>query len=59
MATIAPGRFAAECLAAAAKDGITAEEVNEDFPDLEDHMSGVIEAINDAEVARLRTQEPS
>lgn len=54
-----PGRFAAKCLADAAKAGISAEEIDEDFPDLEDHMSEAIEAINSAEVDRLRTQEPS
>lgn len=54
-----PGRYAAACLAKAAKAGISEEEIQEDFPDLEDHMSEAIDTVNDLALARAKTQEPS
>jgi hypothetical protein len=45
--------YAEDCLAAAAKKGITKNEIEEDYGDLVDHMSGAIEDANDAETKTL------
>ena len=45
--------YAEDCLAAAAKKGITKNEIEEDYGDLVDHMSGAIEDANDAKAKTL------
>jgi hypothetical protein len=46
-------KYAEDCLAAAAKNGITKNEIEEDYGDLLDHMSEAIEDANDAEAIKL------
>jgi hypothetical protein len=45
-------KYAEDCLDAAAKTGITKDEIEEDCGNLVDHMSWAIEDANDAEVAK-------
>jgi hypothetical protein len=46
-------KYADDCLAAAERKGITKNEIEEDYGDLVDHMSGAIEDANDAEAIEL------
>jgi hypothetical protein len=50
-------KYAEDCLAAAAKDGITQDEIEEDYGDLVGHMSWAIEDVNDAEVTKPAQKE--
>jgi hypothetical protein len=50
-------KYAEDCLAAAAKDGITQDEIEEDYGDLVDHMSWAIEDVNDAEVTKAAQKD--
>lgn len=50
-------QLVAECLAEAAKHGITRAEIEEDMGNLEDHMMEAMEAATDAEVDRLKGKD--
>jgi hypothetical protein len=45
-------KYAEDCLAAAAKNGIMKNEIEEDYGDLVDHMSWAIENANAAEATK-------